>query len=107
MNEIRKPRAQIDLVGGTWKEPRLRLGATLDDPNTGAPRQEQLATDPQEVENALGAAEALHRSGVWASVPVQTRVDLLDLVADGLVQRIDELGHEDAMATGTRSAWQR
>ncbi|ABM10356.1 phenylacetaldehyde dehydrogenase (plasmid) [Paenarthrobacter aurescens TC1] len=100
MNEIRKPRAQIDLVGGTWKEPRLRLGATLDDPNTGAPRQEQLATDPQEVENALGAAEALHRSGVWASVPVQTRVDLLDLVADGLVQRIDELGHEDAMATG-------
>lgn len=94
------PKAQVDLIDGTWSAPGETLAGSLDDPNTGAPRQRQLATAPREVERALAAAATLHSAGTWASAPVEIRVRLLDALADGLARRVDELGHEDAMATG-------
>ncbi|MYU11087.1 aldehyde dehydrogenase family protein [Streptomyces sp. SID8361] len=98
--ENRSPKAQIDLIDGDWQEPVTELGGSLDDPNTGTVRQKQLATDATDVERGLAAAHRLHESEAWGSAPVERRVELLDRIADGLSERVQELGYEDALATG-------
>ncbi len=40
----REPVKQIDLIDGEWSEPAKSLAGTLDDPNTGEVRQQQMAT---------------------------------------------------------------
>ncbi|MEU9886207.1 aldehyde dehydrogenase [Sphaerisporangium sp. NPDC051011] len=96
----RPPKAQLDLIEGSWSEPSESLPGSLDDPNTGTPRQAQAATAEKEVDHALSAAAGLNAAGTWASVPLDVRVRLLDEVAHGLAGRVDELAYEDAMATG-------
>lgn len=94
------PKAQTDLIAGEWVPPEVILETTLDDPNTGEPRQQQVATSPQDVERALAAADALHATGSWAYAPIELRVRVLEDLAAGLEARVDELAHEDAMANG-------
>lgn len=95
----RQPRPQVDLIDGDWQAPDLVLG-TLADPNTGAALQSQLATSTDDVERALAAAEALHRSGALAALPLDARAAVLEDIAAGLTLRADDLAYEDAMATG-------
>ncbi|RJQ87859.1 aldehyde dehydrogenase family protein [Amycolatopsis panacis] len=92
--------AQTDLIDGVWTEPAVTLAATIDDPNTGVPRQHQMATAAGNVERALAAAAALHEHGDWSAVPISRRTKLLELIADGIARRAEELAYEDAMATG-------
>jgi len=94
------PKAQIDLIDGSWIEPAERLGGTLDDPNTGEFRQHQLATAATEVERAITAAHGLHASGAWENLGVEARLALLDRLADGLDARAEEVGRADALANG-------
>lgn len=94
------PRPQIDHIDGQWSAPAETLSATLDDPNTGAVRQQQAATAWSEVDRALAAAAALHADGPWERSGVEARVALLERIADGLDARVDELGTEDALANG-------
>lgn len=94
------PIAQTDLIGGRWSSPTHELPESIDDPNTGEGRQRQMATSIENVERALAAAAELHASDAWVSASVESRVSLLDLLADGLAQRADALAYEDAMATG-------
>jgi betaine-aldehyde dehydrogenase len=94
------PKAQIDLIDGEWIEPAERLGATLDDPNTGEFRQHQLATSGANAERAITVAHQLHASGAWESAGVEARIALLDRLADGLDARAEEIGREDALANG-------
>ena len=96
----RPPKVQIDLIEGSWSQPAESLPGSLDDPNTGAPRQQQAATASRDVEHALAVAAALHAVGTWSSAPADIRVRLLDELAAGLAGRVDELAYEDAMATG-------
>jgi len=94
------PRDQVDLIDGSWWSPTHFLPYSLDDPNTGAFRQRQVATASSEVERSIASATALHAAGTWSAAPIDIRVGLLDRVADGLADRVEELGYEDAMATG-------
>ena len=96
----REPKKQIDLIDGEWKEPAETLPGTLDDPNTGEVRQQQMATSSAEVERAIAAAAALHAEGTWERTPVDQRVQLLEKLADGLDRRHEEIGYEDAMGNG-------
>lgn len=98
--QLRQARAQVDLIDGSWSEPTENLPGTIDDPNTGEPLQQQRATGQQDVERALSAAAALHASGAWSDLPIDRRVRLLDRIAAGIEDRVDELAYEDAMATG-------
>jgi len=95
----RDPKPQVDLIDGAWCAP-TQSATTLDDPNTGEFRSHQTSTAAGEVERVLDAAATLHTRGSWAWTAVEKRLELLDLVADGLDSRVDELGFEDAMATG-------
>jgi phenylacetaldehyde dehydrogenase len=94
------PRPQVDLIEGKWREPSVTLPATLDDPNTGVPLQQQAETAEHDVDRAISAAAELHDSEAWSATPPQVRGLLLELIADGLAHRADELGLEDALATG-------
>lgn len=96
----REPKKQIDLIDGEWKELAETLPATLDDPNTGEVRQQQMATSSVEVERAIAAAAALHAEGAWECTPADQRMQLLERLADGLDRRHEEIGYEDAMGNG-------
>ena len=98
-SEIRPPRSQVDLIDGVWQTPMTQLG-TLADPNTGSPLQPQLATSATDVERALEAADALHRSGLLAEASLELRVTVLQDIAAGLTLRASDLAYEDAMSTG-------
>jgi betaine-aldehyde dehydrogenase len=97
---VRPPKGQIDLIDGCWLQPAETLPGTLDDPNTGDVRQQQAATARADVERALSAAAELHAAGTWAWAPIEVRVELLDRLAAGLAERVEELAYEDAMANG-------
>jgi betaine-aldehyde dehydrogenase len=97
---VHPPKAQLDLIDGRWSEPSETLPGTLDDPNTGDVRQRQVATARAAVDRALSAAADLHAAGTWAWASVDVRVELLDRLASGLADRVDELAYEDAMANG-------
>ena len=96
----REPVKQTDLIDGVWSAPAESLAGTLDDPNTGEVRQHQMATATDEVERAIAAAAALHSEGTWERTPVETRILLLERLADGLDRRHEEIGYEDAMGNG-------
>lgn len=96
----RPPKAQVDLIEGQWREPGEILPGSLDDPNTGEPRQRQAATSEDAVERALAAAAALHTDGTWAWTLVEERAQLLEGFADRLAERIGEIAYEDALSTG-------
>ncbi len=100
MMQMPRPTPQVDYIDGSWSEPAERLGASLDDPNTGTFRQEQLATARSDVERALASAHELHDDGRWEDAGIEARVALLDGFADGLDARSEEIGYEDAMANG-------
>jgi betaine-aldehyde dehydrogenase len=97
---LRAPVDQTDLIAGDWSRPALRLPGSIDDPNTGAARQPQSATAPDDVERALASAAAAHVDGAWAATPLDVRIALLDRLADGIAARADDIAYEDAMATG-------
>jgi phenylacetaldehyde dehydrogenase len=99
-NTVTRARAQLDFIAGSWIEPSGVLPTTLDDPNTGVPRQQQSATATEQVERALAAASALHTSEVWSASSVADRVALLDRVADGIESRSAEIAIEDSLANG-------
>lgn len=100
MTQTHAATPQLDHVAGTWTKPEVRLPASLDDPNTGEFRQDQRATSASEVDRALIAAEALHRAGTWEHAGIGARICLLERIADGLDERVEEIGYEDAMANG-------
>ena len=96
---LQPPRPQVDLVDGAWQEPAVTLGS-LADPNTGAVLAPQLATASDQVERALAAADALHRSGALATLSIDVRAAVLQDIAAGLTLRAADLAYEDAMSTG-------
>jgi betaine-aldehyde dehydrogenase len=98
--ELGEPKPQVDFIGGEWSSPPERLPGSIDDPNTGLPRQPQSATAASDVERALSAAAELHATGAWSNASQDKRVRLLEEIAHGMERRVDELAYEDAMATG-------
>jgi phenylacetaldehyde dehydrogenase len=98
-NALCPPRAQLDRIDGEWEEP-VPVPVTLDDPNTGVPRQHQTTTAHPRVERALAAAAELHTTQLLANAGLDARIALLDLIAAGLTTRVDELAVQDAMASG-------
>ncbi|UNB52451.1 aldehyde dehydrogenase [Mycolicibacterium sp. YH-1] len=100
------PREQRDFIDGSWEVPAL-VAATVDDPNTGAVRQQQAETSAAATERAVAAATRLHADGTWAESALGMRVALLDLFADGLAARANDIAQEDALASGSPISFAR
>ncbi|KRD06011.1 phenylacetaldehyde dehydrogenase [Mycobacterium sp. Root265] len=101
-----EPREQRDFLNGRWEIPAA-IGDTVDDPNTGVARQQQTETSAESTERAVAAAAQLHHDGTWAESALGTRVALLDLLAEGLDARVDDLAYEDALASGSPISFAR
>jgi phenylacetaldehyde dehydrogenase len=95
---------QRDLVDGQWSTPADDLRVALADPNTGEPLQQQRQSSPALVEQAVVAAAALHRDGLWRNTAPSTRADFLRHVADLLAGRADDIARNDSLNTGVVTA---
>ena len=89
-----------DLVDGERAEPTVDLGRFLEDPNTGKRTQPVLATDPEQLDRAVAAAQRVHASGEWSGLPAAQRADWLDRYADAIAPHCDEVARRESLTTG-------
>jgi phenylacetaldehyde dehydrogenase len=90
----------LDYIEGEWAAPAVDLAADLENPNTGAPIQRQLATSDEAVDAAIAAAARAHETQEWAGLPAGERADWLDRVADALVPLCDRAADLESLTTG-------
>ena len=80
------------LVDGVWSTPADTLDLVLEDPFTGEPIGAAPASNEDSVEAALAAADRVHATGAWSSVPVERRAEILDAVGAALQARAAAAG---------------
>jgi phenylacetaldehyde dehydrogenase len=90
----------VDFIDGELLPPSVEMGVWLEDPNTRAPLQPQMATSDANIERALAAAWRVYESGEWAELPVAERCALLAAFSAELEQRKDEIARREALTTG-------
>jgi phenylacetaldehyde dehydrogenase len=90
----------MDYIDGQSLTPMVKLHASISNPNTHEPLQQQRATSERYVDQALDAAVRAHRSGVWRSMAADERARLLEQIADELEKRQDEIATIEALTSG-------
>lgn len=90
----------MDLIDGQPLTPMVKLHASISNPNTHEPLQQQRATSEPFIHKALDAAVRVHRSGEWRETEVETRAALLEQIADELEKRQDEIAAIEALTSG-------
>jgi phenylacetaldehyde dehydrogenase len=90
----------LDYIDGELTPPTVEMGVWLEDPNTRAPLQQQMATDDAGVERALAAAWRVHEEGSWAATSIAERCAMLGALAAELDKRKDEVARREALTTG-------
>lgn len=90
----------LEYVGGQLRPPEMTLSGYLHDPNTGEPTRAQQASGTQSLEQALDAADTMHRSGEWRHASWWERRDALTAFTEALVARSEQLAQIDAEQTG-------
>lgn len=88
------------LVDGVWSAPGDTLDLVLEDPFTGESIGVAPASDADSVEAALAAADRVHTSGGWNSVPVERRAEILDAIGAALQPEVPRLAALESFATG-------
>ncbi|MDO8364951.1 MAG: aldehyde dehydrogenase family protein [Actinomycetota bacterium] len=91
---------QLDLIAGARRRPELKSGAMLCNPDTGEVLAEGLASSATAVDEALAAADEVHRSGVWNRLPLAERVARLHALADAVAAIAPGLAEPEALNTG-------
>lgn len=90
----------VDLIDGELSTPDESLGVWLEDPNTGEPVQEQLATSDAQIERALASAMRVHETGSWARLPLEERAGYLVALAMELDKRKERIAELESSTTG-------
>jgi acyl-CoA reductase-like NAD-dependent aldehyde dehydrogenase len=90
----------LDYIDNQTFTPLVRLPASISNPNTHEPLQQQRATSEAYLEQALEAAQRAHRDGLWRQTEVETRVGTLEKIADALEARTEELAAVESLTTG-------
>lgn len=88
------------LIAGEWRSAPAIPGRWNTDPNTGDVVHAMATTAAPDVEQALSAADELHRAGTWQDVPALERAAVLRRVADALADRVEEIAHADSLTSG-------
>jgi acyl-CoA reductase-like NAD-dependent aldehyde dehydrogenase len=89
-----------DYIDGQSLTPLVNLHASISNPNTHEPLQQQRATSENYIDQALDAAVRVHRSGVWRNLPADERAQLLEHIADELDKRQEEIATIEALTSG-------
>jgi phenylacetaldehyde dehydrogenase len=90
----------LDFIDGDLTPPTIELGVWLEDPNTRAPLQQQMATSDDALERALAGAARVHESGLWAEMPIEERCAMLVAFSAELDKRKEEIARREALTTG-------
>ena len=91
---------QRDFIAGTWREPTIQRGESIEHASTGLATQAQLVSNPAAIEVALQAAWALHQNGEWSRQSTDSRAAILDAMADFLEPRIGAIAAAESATTG-------
>ncbi|WP_110241503.1 aldehyde dehydrogenase family protein [Nocardioides gilvus] len=97
--DLRRPAVE-QLVDGVWSMPTDTLQVDLCDPYTGEALGAAAASDDEAVEAALAAADRVHHTGVWSSVPVERRAEILEAIGAALEAEVPHLAALESVATG-------
>lgn len=89
-----------NFIDGAWLTPDRVLPAQLCDANTALVLGAQMGAGSQQVELAIAAAERAHTEGAWSALTVTTRAEKLELIADGLAARAQQIAEADSVQTG-------
>lgn len=90
----------VDYIDGDTVTPADILPAAVSNPNSNEPLQQQRSTNPEMVEQALAVAHRVHVQGDWRKLPPAERGQMLEAVATGLEERLDEIALTEALTTG-------
>ncbi len=93
--ELPEPR---DYIAGRWATPSVELTDGVEDPNTGDKVQHQRATDDDQIEAALAAADGA--AAAWAATDPEARADVLDALASDLQGRVEESARLESATSG-------
>lgn len=89
--------APLDYIDGAWQEPDQVADAWLCDANTGRRLLPQAASGIDAVRAAIGAAERVHRQGLWITAD---RAAYCDRIATHIEQYSERIAQADALTTG-------
>lgn len=89
-------------IADQFSTPQIDRGGVVRNANTREALQAQLACSPEQVEEALRAADRAYQKGDWEFTPPAERADLLDRIADELNDPalLESIAYADAVTTG-------
>lgn len=97
MNEIRPIQ---DYIVGKFVAPTVDMGKTVHNANTGEVLGRMMATSAESITQALNAAAAAHKSGIWSNRSLEERAAWLDQVADVLMMQVSDIAAVESTNTG-------
>ncbi|WEK60801.1 MAG: aldehyde dehydrogenase family protein [Candidatus Microbacterium colombiense] len=87
-------------IGGDAEESPESDGTWLHDPNTGTAIAACLSSSTDQVDRAVGAAQAAHDDRRWRGLAPELRAEKLDALADWIDARAEEIARLDAINSG-------
>jgi aldehyde dehydrogenase (NAD+) len=87
-------------IGGAERAARSSRTAPSIDPATGEPWAEVAAADPVDVDDAVAAAAAAHREGVWRHRSREERAEILGRVASLVFDHAEPLAEAEVRDAG-------
>lgn len=87
-----------DYIDGQSLTPTVNLHASISNPNTHEPLQQQRATSDKYLDEALDAAVRVQST--WRSVPMDERAQRLEQIADELDKHLEAIATVEALTSG-------
>lgn len=100
------PPVQRQLIDGQWSDAdvvRIDDGGEprwIEHASDGRHWTEQRATAPEKVEEAVSAADDLHRSGEWSGASVEDRASALEAMGEHLATVVDDVARLESIESG-------
>ena len=92
--------AARDLINGQFSVPSTVLTSTVDDPNTEAVLEVQIATHLDAVVTAVKTAHRVHGNRTWLDLGVEGRAEALERFAEELGVRAQAIGEVESLNPG-------
>ena len=89
-----------DYIDNQVVVPMVKLSASISNPNTNEPLQQQRATGVGHLNQALASATRVHETGEWRSMPPAERIALLNQIAERLEPEIENIAVAESLTTG-------